>query len=64
LIAIWKGLRNKGGFPHPELFPELNFKGSHKSVHGIPAVALISRPGNFRRKLEEEPGPVKIPSIE
>jgi hypothetical protein len=53
----------KRGFNHPKLLPKLNFKGSHKSVHGIPAVALISRPGDFRRKLEEEPRPIKIPSI-
>jgi len=43
---------------------ELNFKGGHECVRGIPVIARVLRPGNFRRKLEEKPGPVKIPSIE
>ena len=46
-----------------QLLAELNFKGSHESVSGLPVAALIFRPGNFRFKLEKEPGPVKIPSI-
>jgi hypothetical protein len=50
-------------FPQ-ELLAELNFKGSHKSIRGIPVAALFFRPGNFRRKLEKEPGPEKIPSID
>jgi hypothetical protein len=52
------------GFFQPELPAELNFKGSHKSVSCIPVAARTFRPGKFRRKLEKEPGPVKIPSIE
>ena len=47
----------------PELLAELNFKGSHKSVNGFSLAGKIFRPGNLRRKLEKEPGPVKISSI-
>ena len=66
LVLIFNLCRHelRRGFPHPELPAKLNLKGGHECVRGIPVAAYIFRPGNFRRKLEEKPGPVKITSIE